>query len=404
MKMTAAVMHEQALPAPYASSQPFRIEEVELDPPGPGEVLVEIRAAGLCHSDLSVVEGLRKRPLPIVGGHEGAGIVHELGAGVTGLAQGDHVAMVLVAGCGRCRVCQAGRPVLCQAVSAARAQGTLATGARRLRRADGGPLHHYSGISAFAQYAVVACQSLIRIDPAVPMDVAALFGCAVITGAGAVLNSAKVRQGASVAIIGLGGVGLSAVMAAREAGAARIIAIDLLPAKLDLARACGATDCFDARDPQMVPQVLESTNGGVDHAFEISGDLAALETAQKIVVRGGEVIGVGVGKATATFTVNHLPWVTGEQVLRGSAMGGGVPSEDIPRYVDMYLRGRLPVDKLRSQLIAFDKLNEGFDLLGSGAVVRQVLLPHGADSPVLAFPHDEVPPPMSKPLASHALD
>lgn len=377
MRMTAAVMYEQGLPAPFAQSQPFRIEEVELDGPGEDEVFVEVRAAGLCHSDLSVVEGMRKRPLPIVGGHEGAGIVREVGRNVTGFKPGDHVAMAGVAGCGQCRVCLAGRPGLCQAVSGARAEGLLATGSRRLQLTDGGMLNHYSGISVYAQYAVVVPQSLIKIDPAVPLDVAALFGCAVITGAGAVFNSAQVKPGASVAIIGLGGVGLTAVMAAREAGASRIIGIDVLPGKFGLATAVGATDCFDARDPEIVQKVLDLTNGGVDHAFEISGNPSALEMAQKIAVRGGEVVGVGVGKSSATFTAAHLPWVCEERVLRGSFMGGGVPQDDVPRYVDMYLRGHLPVDKLRSEHIGFGQLNHAFDQLNSGAVVRQILLPHG---------------------------
>lgn len=376
MRMTAAVMYEQGLPAPFAKSKPFHIEEVELDPPGPGEVLVEVRGAGLCHSDLSVLEGMRKRPLPVVGGHEGAGIVREVGRDVAGLVPGDHVAMAGVAGCGTCRVCLAGRPGLCQSVTSARAEGMLATGARRLRLADGGRLNHYSGISVFAQYAVVAPQSLVKIDSAVPFDVAALFGCAVITGAGAVFNSAKVRPGATIAVVGLGGVGLTTVMAAREAGAARIIGIDVLPSKFDLARAVGATDCFDARDTTMVQQVVELTNGGVDYAFEVSGNMAALDTAHAIAARGGEVVGVGVGRTDASFSVKHLPWVTEERVLRGSYMGGGVPQDDIPRYVNMYLTGRLPVDKLRSEQIGFDQLNEGFDLLKSGAVVRQILLPH----------------------------
>jgi alcohol dehydrogenase len=377
LKMTAAVMYEQGLPAPYAQSQPFRIEEVELDGPGDGEVLVEVRGAGICHSDLSVVEGLRKRPLPIVGGHEGAGIVREVGRGVQHLKAGDHVAMAGVAGCGQCRTCLAGRPGLCQAVSGARAEGILATGSRRLRLADGGRLNHYSGISVYAQYAVVAPQSLVKISTDVPLDVAALFGCAVVTGAGAVFNSAKVRPGASVAIIGLGGVGLTAVMAAREAGASQIIGIDVLPSKFDLARAVGATECIDARDVDAVQKVRDLTNGGVDHAFEISGNLQALDMAQAVAVRGGEVIGVGVGKSSATFAVAHLAWVCEERVLRGSFMGGGVPQDDIPKYVDMYLRGRLPVDRLRSEHIGFDRLNEGFDLLHGGGVVRQILLPHG---------------------------
>jgi len=378
MRMTAAVLYEQGLPAPYAQTQPFRIEEVELEGPDDGQVLVEIRGAGLCHSDLSVVEGLRKRPLPVVGGHEGAGIVREVGKNVKGLAPGDHVAMAAVAGCGKCRVCLVGRPGLCQAVSGARNEGLLANGTRRLRLADGGRLNHYSGISVYAQYAVVMPQSLVKIAKDVPFDVAALFGCAVVTGAGAVFNSAKVPQGASVAVIGLGGVGLTAVMAAREAGASKIIGIDVLPSKFDLARAVGATECVDARDPQAVQQVLDQTDGGVDFAFEISGNLSALEMAQKITVRGGEVVGVGVGKATATFSIAHLPWVCEERVLRGSLMGGGVPQQDIPRYVDLYLRGRLPVDKLRSERIGFDRLNEGFDQLSGGGVVRQILLPHGA--------------------------
>jgi Zn-dependent alcohol dehydrogenase len=377
LKMTAAVMYEQGLPAPYAQSQPFRIEEVELDGPGDGEVLVEVRGAGICHSDLSVVEGLRKRPLPVVGGHEGAGIVREVGRGVTGLAPGEHVAMAGVAGCGQCRTCRAGRPGLCQAVSGARAEGILATGARRLRLAGGGKLNHYSGISVYAQYAVVVPQSLVKISKDVPLDVAALFGCAVVTGAGAVFNSAQVLPGARVAIIGLGGVGLTAVMAAREAGASQIIGIDVLPGKFDLARALGATDCIDARDPDAVQKVLALTDGGVDHAFEISGNLKALEMAQAIGVRGGEVIGVGIGNSAASFTIPHLAWVCEERVLRGSFMGGGVPQDDIPKYVDMYLRGRLPVDRLRSEHIGFDRLNEGFDLLHGGGVVRQILLPHG---------------------------
>ena len=377
MRMTAAVMYQQGLPTPFAESKPFLIEEVELDPPGPGEVLVEVRAAGLCHSDLSVLEGLRTRPLPIVGGHEGAGIVREVGAGVTGLSPGDHVAMAAVAGCGKCRVCLAGRPGLCKVINGSRAEGKLATGERRLKLLDGGRLNHYSGISVFAQYAVVAPGSLVKIDQRVPFDVAAVFGCAIVTGAGAVFNTAKVRPGESVAVFGLGGVGLTAVMAAREAGASRIIGFDVLPGKFELARAVGATNCIDARDPRAIEQALELTDGGVDHVFEISGNLAAAETAQALAAPGGEVVFVGVGKSDATFPVRQLQLVSEEHNLRGSFMGGGVPQNDIPKYIELFLNGRLPVDKLRSERIGFDRLNESFDLLQRGAVVRQILLPHG---------------------------
>lgn len=377
MRMTAAVMYEQGLPMPFAKSSPFRIEEVELEGPGEGEVLVEIRGAGLCHSDLSVLEGHRKRPLPVVGGHEGAGIVRELGSGVTGLTPGDHVAIAAVAGCGKCRLCLSGRPGICQVVSGARNEGMLPTGHRRLRMLDGSRLNHYSGVSVYAQYAVVTPQALVKIDDSVPMDVAALFGCAIVTGAGAVFNSARVAPGESIAVLGLGGVGLTSVMAAREAGATTIIGIDVLPSKFDLAKACGATHCFDARDPELVDKIKDLTNGGVDHAFEVSGNIVAVDTAQKITVRGGQVVGVGVGKTTAMFNVNHLSWVSEERVLRGSFMGGGIPQRDIPRYVDLFLKDRLPVDKLLSEQLRFDQINEGFDKLAAGSVIRQVLLPHG---------------------------
>lgn len=377
MRMIAAVLYEQGLPAPYAASQPFHIEEVELDLPGPREVLVEVRGAGLCHSDVSVVAGARNRPIPTVGGHEGAGIVREVGAGVNGLAPGDHVVMSAVTGCGQCRPCLVGRPGLCRATTASKAAGQLATGVRRLRLANGGRLNHYSGISVFAQYAVVAQQSLVKIDPKVPMDVAALLGCAVVTGAGAVFNSAQVQPGSTVAVIGLGGVGLTTVMAAREAGAGQIIGLDILPAKFELAMACGATTCIDARDPHAVQQVHDLTQGGVDHAFEISGSLAALDMAQAVAAPGAEVIGVGADRADTTFSVAHFRWMSEERVLRGSYLGGGSPARDIPKYVDMYLRGRLPVDKIRSDHIGFEQLNGAMDRLNSGEVVRQVLLPHG---------------------------
>ena len=224
--MIAAVMYDQGLPTPYAESKPFRIEEVELDAPGEDEVLVEVRAAGLCHSDLSTVAGQRKRKLPVVGGHEGAGVVREVGPGVTRVKPGDHVIMTLVSGCDHCRPCIRGRPVLCESVTASRAQGLLSNGMRRLSYRNS-PVNHYSGISSFAQFAVTVSHSLITIDPSIPLDVAAMFGCAVVTGAGSVFNAADVRPGQSVAVFGLGGVGLNAVMAAKIAGASEIIGIDI---------------------------------------------------------------------------------------------------------------------------------------------------------------------------------
>jgi len=197
MRMTAAVMYEQGLPKPYAQSMPFRIEEVDLEGPGEGEVLIEVQAAGLCHSDLSQVAGLRKRKVPVVGGHEAAGIVREVGHGVTDLAPDDHVVMTVVSGCGHCRPCTRSRPSLCESVTASRSQGVLGNGARRLSR-NGAPIYHYSGLSGFAQYAVVMPGSLIKMDRDIPFEDAAIFGCAVTTGVGAVFNTARVRPGASV--------------------------------------------------------------------------------------------------------------------------------------------------------------------------------------------------------------
>lgn len=375
--MKAAVMYEQGLPAPYAESHPFRIEEVELDGPGPGEVLVEVRAAGLCHSDLSQVAGLRKRKLPVVGGHEGAGIVREVGAGVTELKPGDHVVMTVVSGCGHCRTCFTLRPALCQSVTLPRTQGLLATGARRLSR-HGEAIYHYSGVSAFAQYAITVPKSLVRIDDDVPLDVAAMFGCAVVTGAGAVFNTARVTPGASVAVLGLGGIGLNGVMASCVAGASRIIGIDINPGKFALARELGATDVVDARDPQAVEAVRALTDGGVDVAFEMSGSMPAMTLANAITRRGGEVICVGLGASDDQFQYAHAALVSEEKSLRGSFMGSCVPERDIPAYMQMYRQGRLPVDRLKSEAIGFERLNVSLDLLDRGEVVRQILLPHGS--------------------------
>jgi Zn-dependent alcohol dehydrogenase len=377
MRMTAAVMHEQGLPPPYANSNPFRIEEVELEGPGPGEVLVEVRAAGLCHSDLSQVAGSVKRPLPIVGGHEGAGIVRELGPGVTGYSLGDHVVLVLVTGCGHCRHCRDDRPGLCQAVTATRGEGKIATGARRLQLTNGTPLNHWSGLSVFAQYAVVATASLISIDKSIPFDVAAMLGCGIMTGAGAVFNTARVRRRSSVAVVGLGGVGLSAVMAAREAGASQIIGIDVLPSKFDLARELGCTQCIDAHDATAVEQVHSLTDGGVDYAFEVSGNMPAVNMAHAVVARGGEVIHVGVSTSSAEFPIKQWPLVVEERSYRGTFMGGGVPKKDIPKLLDLHQRGLFPMQRLRSEFILFARLNESLDLLKRGAVIRQILLPHG---------------------------
>lgn len=264
MRTRAAVLDAMGAALPYRESRPLRIEELELDPPGPGEVLVRIKAAGLCHSDLSVINGDRPRPLPMALGHEAAGIVEGTGPGVTDLARGDHVVCVFVPSCGHCGPCAEGRPALCEPGAAANLRGTLLAGTRRLRRADGSPVHHHLGVSGFAERATVSRRSLVKVDPELPLEEAALFGCAVLTGVGAVVNTAGVRAGASVAVVGLGGVGLCALLGAIAAGAREVVGIDLSPAKLASAQELGATLAFDARDPDCAEQVRRATAGGVE--------------------------------------------------------------------------------------------------------------------------------------------
>jgi alcohol dehydrogenase len=339
-------------------------------------VLVEVSAAGLCHSDLSQVAGLRKRTLPVVGGHEGAGIVVEVGRGVTQLRAGDHVVMTSGAGCGHCGPCIRQRPNLCDSVGTSRVAGVLPSGARRLTL-NGKPLYHYSGISSFAQYAVCATSSLIKADKRVPIDMAAMFGCAVVTGAGAVFNAARVRPGDHVAVIGLGGVGLNSVMAARISGASRIIGIDLLESKFPLAVELGCTDTLPATDPDLIRKVRDITAGGVDFAFEVTAAKSAFKSAFEITRKGGEIVGIGLGAFEDLYSYPHATLVAQEKVIRGSVMGSAVAERDIPKYMQYFLEGRLPVDRLKSGTFAFDELNANLDALEHGAVMRQILLPNG---------------------------
>ena len=374
MKIKAAVLRERGKPRPYAESQPIQIEEIELEKPGEGEVLVRIAAAGLCHSDLSVISGARPRPTPMALGHEAAGVVEELGAGVSGLAVGDHVSLVFVPSCGHCAPCATGRPALCEPGAVANTAGTLVSGARRMSR-DGEPIHHQVGVSAFCEYVVVSQRSLIKIDRSLPLQVGALFGCAVLTGVGAVVNTAEVQPGASVAVVGLGGVGLNALLGAKLAGARRIVAIDVLDDKLALARQLGATDTFNAADADCVEQVREATGGGLDFSFEMVGNVKAMELAYKVTARGGTTVSAGLSHPDHDFSIQHVNLVAEERTIKGSYIGSCVPMRDVPRYVALYQQGRLPVDRLMSETLGFEQLNQAFDRLAEGQTVRQVLVP-----------------------------
>lgn len=373
MKIRAAVLNASPVAAPYAQTRPLTIEEFELAPPGPDEVLVRIRAAGLCHSDLSVIDGNRPRPVPMVLGHEAAGEVVEPGPGVTDLKPGDRVVMVFVPSCGHCMPCAEGRPALCEPGNAANGLGEMLGGGRRLSR-GGQPVHHHIGVSAFAEHAVISRRSLVKIEPEIPHEIAALFGCAVLTGVGAAVNTAKVRAGETVAVVGLGGVGLSALLGAVACGASRVVAVDLSEEKLAIARELGATDTFNAGDPEAVAAIRAATKGGVDHGLEMAGSVKALDLAYQITRRGGTTTTAGLANPAHTLALSPVRLVAEERTLKGSYVGSCIPSRDIPRFVDLYLRGKLPVDKLLTSTSGLDGINEGFDALNEGRTIRHVLL------------------------------
>jgi alcohol dehydrogenase len=374
MKIRAAVIEEMRRPRPYARSRPLTIEELDLDPPGEGEILVRIRAAGLCHSDLSTVNGDRPRQMPMVLGHEAAGDICEVGPGVKNLRPGDHVILVFLPTCGDCLPCLEGRPALCETGAKANGAGTLLSGAIRLKR-NGKPVHHHVGVSAFAEYAVVSRHSAVKVDASLPFEEAALFGCAVVTGAGAVINTAKVPPGARVAVIGLGGVGLMTLLAARLSGCSQIVAIDMVDDKLELAQRLGATHAVNAGAANVVEHVKDISHGGVDFAFEMASSVKALELAYRITRRGGTTVTASLPNPADTVAIPATHLVAEERTLKGSYIGSAVPQRDIPRFIALYQQGLLPVDKLVSERLRLEDVNEGFDRLADAASVRQILVP-----------------------------
>ena len=374
MKVRGAVLAEMGLPAPYAESRPLEVTELELDPPGPGELLIEVRAAGLCHSDLSVIDGSRPRVMPMVLGHEAAGEVLETGPGPSAFAPGDHVVLAFVPSCGQCPHCRSGRAALCEPGAAANVAGTLLGGERRLHAADGSERNHHLGVSAFSERIVVSEHSAVRVDPELPFEIAALFGCAVLTGVGAVVNSAGVRAGDSVAVFGLGGVGIAALLGAVASGAGEIVAVDLLPAKLELARELGATTTVLAGE-DAVAQIQEATGGGAEKAIETVGNERVLADAYAATQRGGTTVTVGLPDPERMLAIPAVSLVAEERTLKGSYLGSCVPSRDIPRFIDLHRAGRLPVERLLSGRVGLEDLNAAFDRLARGEAVRQVVVP-----------------------------
>ncbi|MFL5827490.1 MAG: zinc-dependent alcohol dehydrogenase family protein [Thermoleophilaceae bacterium] len=373
MKVRGAVLRQMGLPAPYAESRPLEVADVELDPPGEGELLVRVGAAGLCHSDLSVIDGSRPRVMPMLLGHEAAGEVVEAGPGTHGFSEGDHVVLAFVPTCGECGPCRAGRPALCEPGARANTAGTLLSGEHRLHGADGELLNHHLGVSCFADHMVVSERSAVRVDPGLPFDVAALFGCAVLTGVGAAVNSAQVAVGDRVAVFGLGGVGLAALLGARVAGAAELIAVDVVPEKLSLAAELGATHTVLAGE-DAVEEIRELTGGGAEKAIETVGSERVLAEAYAATRRGGTTVSVGLPHPDRMLSIPAVSLVAEERTLRGSYLGSCVPERDLPRFIEMYREGRLPVDRLLTHRISLDEVNEGFDRLARGEAVRQAIV------------------------------
>ncbi|OBH21853.1 alcohol dehydrogenase [Mycobacterium sp. E1715] len=365
VQIRGAVLDRIGLARPYAESRPIRVVDLDLDPPGSGEVLIRVEAAGVCHSDLSVVDGNRVRPVPMLLGHEAAGIVEQIGDGVSDLAIGQRVVLVFLPRCGHCAACATGGLTPCEPGSAANAAGTLLGGDIRLNQA-GHRVYHHLGVSGFATHAVVNRASVVPVPPDVPPEVAALLGCAVLTGGGAVLNVGDPQPGQTVAVVGLGGVGMAAVLTALSYDGVRVVAVDQLPDKLAGARARGAHEAY-------TPQ--QAVDAGVKAAVvvEAAGHPAALETAIALTAPGGRTITVGLPPPDARISLSPLGFVAEGRSLIGSYLGSAVPSRDIPRFVALWQSGRLPVEALVSSSIRLDQINEAMDNLADGAAVRQLI-------------------------------
>ena len=352
-------------------NKPVVVEEITVDPPKAGEVTVKLAACGVCHSDLSATNGTLAMQLPLILGHEAAGEVIEVGPGVTGLKESDHVVSSFIYMCGECRFCLGGRPVLC--IEQGKAITTLPDGTVRTRDARGNPLSIFSGCGVMAEYATMHVDNLVKIDPKIPLDRAALVGCAVTTGVGAVFNTARVTPGSSVAVFGCGGVGLNVIQGARIAGAERIIAIDTLEAKLDMAKRFGATDVLLFKDDP-AKALKKMTGGGPDYAFECVGNGELAAAAYRSIRRGGLAVVVGVAKPSDTTAVRTMTLPFEEKTLTGSYFGSCVPRIDFPRMLSLYMGGRLKLDELITRRYSIAEAPQAFADLESGRNARGMIV------------------------------
>jgi S-(hydroxymethyl)glutathione dehydrogenase/alcohol dehydrogenase len=367
MKSRAAVAWE--------ADKPLSIEEIDVEGPRAGEVLVQIKATGVCHTDAFTLSGDDPEGLfPAVLGHEGGGVVVEVGAGVTSVAVGDHVIPLYTAECRQCKFCKSGKTNLCQAVRATQGRGQMPDGTSRFSQ-NGKPLHHYMGTSTFSEFTVVPEISLAVINKHAPLEKVCLLGCGVTTGIGAVLNTAKVEPGASVAVFGIGGIGLAVIQGAVMAKAGRIIAIDTNPSKFELARQLGATDCVNPRDSSSPIQqvIVDMTDGGVDYSFECIGNVDVMRAALECCHKGwGESVIIGVAGAGQEIRTRPFQLVTG-RVWRGSAFGGVRGRTQLPGMVEQAMRGEIALDPYITHTLPLERINEAFDLMHEGKSIRTVI-------------------------------
>jgi len=354
----------------YEVGKALVVEDVDLESPGRAEVSVKIVATGVCHSDLHYIKGDLVMPLPVVLGHEAAGIVEEVGAGVESVRAGDHVILLFAPACGHCRYCDSGRPHLCE--MRYRVRGKMPDGTSRLR-VRGEELHHFTCVSSWAERAVVPEAGVLRIDPDVPLSVAALLGCAVTTGVGAVVNTARVAPGSSVAVFGLGGVGLNVIQGARLAGAVMIIGVDLLDHRLEAARRFGATHTLNAKLDDVVKVIQELTGGGADYAFDAIGRASVVRQAVDCLARGGVAVAVGIPSAKEELSVPGPAFVLNEKTLRACFYGSSRLRSDIPHLLALYRAGRLMLDELVTAAFPLDRVNDAVAALDRGDGLRSIL-------------------------------
>lgn len=368
LDITAAVLRQSGdQPRPYADGQPLELTALSLDDPRPGELLVRIDAAGLCHSDLSVINGDRPRPMPMAIGHEAAATVLATGTpDDPGFAPGDRVVLVFLPACGDCVECRSGRGYLCPVGAAANGAGHLMAGGSRLS-CGGESVHHHLGVSAFASHAVVDRRSAVKIDADIPPETAALFGCAVLTGVGAVMNTAAARPGESLLVYGLGGVGLAAVLGAVAAGCVPVTAVDPFPEKRALALELGAARAVSPEEA--------ATLDKADIVIETVGKAAVLAEAYRAAKRGGRIVTVGLPNPAEQLSIPALSLVADSKTLMGSYMGSSIPSRDIPRYLALWRAGRLPVERLMSSISPMGEINALMDRLADGRAIRQIVVP-----------------------------